>query len=329
MACAAASKSPKHFPRALYSTSGVHVVTAEVGLSSRPTVFRALGIVDSLGKTTLTAPMTGKVEGPFDTTGQVRDGAVVARNVPPALHGKLNEARAQLRYTRTELRRVAQLVHQRLRTALDLALADRNLEKAENAVANLRHEARQEVIRAPLGGTLRYLLAPGTVVYRGTPIATISGKAAPWIDVRVPPGATHGIKIGEAATIACGIWHGTGRVVSVGRDARPWGLVRVRIDPPKGSPLIPGEWTRVTLTHSGARTLVVPRAAVVMRGAKAMVFTIRNHHAHATAVRVLTTVGRKTWVQGTLHKSEKVAIVGVTRLVNGSPVISSGPASAH
>lgn len=288
-----------------------------------------LGMVDSLGKTTLTAPVTGQIEGPFDTRGEVATGAVIARNVPAALPGQRANARAQLQYARTALRMTRQLARQHLRTALAVAQAERNLTQAKNRLADLQTEAGQQVLRAPFAGTVRYRVAPGTVVYRGTPVATISGRAKPWIDVLVPPAASQGIKVGEAATIAGTDWHGKGRVIAVGREARPWGLVRVRIGLPPGSTLIPGEWARVRLLRSRSAASVVPRAAVVMRGAKAMVFVIHHRHAHAVAVRVLAEAQRQTWVEGALRPGEKVAIVGVTRLADGSPVVPSVLTSAH
>ncbi len=306
----------------------VPVVTARVRLSAVPTVLSALGMVDSLGKTTLTAPVTGKIEGPFQTKGQVAAGTVVARNVPPALHGQIAEARVQVQYAHTILRRTEQLVRQNLRTALDMALARRNFEQAKNQLADLRQEAGQQVMRAPFAGTVHYLVAPGTVVYRGTPVVTISGKAVPWIDVRVRPGVAGGVRVGEVATVAADSWHGNGRVVSVGQDARPWGLVRIRIGLPRSSPLIPGEWTRVLLMRRGSLEPVVPNAAVVMRGAKAMVYVIRHQHAEMVPVHILADLHRETWVAGSLRAGEKVAVGGVTRLVNRTPVISRALPSA-
>lgn len=286
-------------------------------------------MVDSLGKTTLTAPVTGEIEGPFHTKGEIAAGAVVARNVPAALRGQIANAQAQLQYTRTALRMTRQLATQRLKTALDVAQAQRNLVQAKDQLAGLQTEAGQQALRAPFAGTLHYLVAPGTVVYRGTPVATISGRAKPWIDLRVTPGAAQGITVGETATISGTTWQGRGRVVSVGQDARPWGLVRVRIGLPSGSPLLPGEWTRVRLMHGGVPAPVVPSAAVVMRGAKAMVFVIRQHRAHAVAVHILAESRRQTWVRGALRAGEKIAVVGVTRLADGSPVVPGILASTH
>lgn len=327
--CATPAKPAAHSHAGHNLTPGVPVATAQAESSAAPRVLSTLGIVDSLGKTTFTAPVTGEIEGPFQSNGEVAAGMVVARNVPAALHGALADARAQLQYARIVLRMTQQLARQRLRTALAVAQAQRNLVKAKNQLANLQRQAGQQVLRAPFAGTVHYLLAPGTVVYRGTPVATIMGKAQPWIDVRVTPGAANGIKLGEAATIRGTTWRGAGLVIAVGQDARPWGLVRVRIGLPTESPLIPGEWVRVRLMHAGPAEPFVPRAAVVMRDSKAMVFVVRHHRAYAISVRVVAEAHRQTWVEGRLRSGDKVVVGGVTRLADGSPVVLAAPTSAH
>ncbi len=298
----------------------VAVTTAAVVEAPVPHVLRALGEVDSLGRTTLVAPVTGAIVGPFLAAGEVAAGAVVARNVPAALQGALAGARADAAYARAAAARTRQMVAQRLSTQIALDQAQRNLAQAEGRLDGLTREAAQQVIRAPFAGTLHYLIAPGAVAYKGTPIATISGRATPWIDARVPPAAARGVAVGAAARIAAQGWSGTGRVVSVGRDARPLGLVRVRVDLPRGNPLIPGEWVWVRLDRPGPPAPAVPAGALLMRGARTTVFVLRAGHAHAVAVRVLAEQGGRAWLAGPLHAGERVAVGHVTRLAEGSPV---------
>ena len=298
----------------------VPVRVAPVRLLPIPTTVRALGMVDSLGQTTLVATKTGEVEGPFDTKGEVAAGSVVARDVSPALQGQIDAARAQLASARIILRRTAQLVREHLQTDLQTAVAQRNLAQAKSSLATLRQQAHDQVMRAPFAGTLHYLVAPGTVVYHGTPVARISGRASPWVDIEVPPAAASEMKVDEAAVITRASWRGFGRVLAVGQDARPWGLIRVRIGLPKRNLLIPGEWIRVRLTHQGAPTPAVPRAAVVMRGTKATVFVVAHRRALAVQIHVIANSRHETWVAGALRPGESVVVVGVTRLKNGARV---------
>lgn len=296
------------------------VATAPVVLAPVPHRVRVLGEVDSLGKTTLVAPVTGQVVGPFLAEGEVPAGAVLARNVPATLQSSLAGARADLAYARAAEARTRQLVAQRLRTRIALDQARRNLAEAEGRLEGLRREAAQQVIKAPFAGTLHYLIAPGTVVYKGTPVASLSGRATPWIDARLPPEAASGIRAGAAARVAGSGWSGTARVASVGRDARPLGLVRVRLDLPPGNPLVPGEWVWVRLRHPGPPAPTVPRAAVLMRGARSLVFVLHGGRVHAVTVRVMATTRGRDWLAGPLHASERVAVTHVTRLAEGSRI---------
>ena len=308
----------------------VAIARAPVVLAPLPQELRVLGKVDSLGQTTLVAPVTGRIVGPFLAGGQVAAGAVIARNLPPTLQTALASARAGVAFARAAAARTRQLVAQHLRTTIALDQAQRDLAQAEGRLDGLRQEAAQQVISAPFAGTLEYLLAPGTVVVQGTPVARLSGRATPWIDARLPPAAARQVTPGAAARIAASGWSGVGHVRSVGQDARPLGLVRVRIGLPAGNPLLPGEWVWVRLDRPGPPLPSVPLAAVLMRGAHSEVFVLRGGAAHAVAVRVLAAQAGRAWLAGPLHPNEMVATTHVTRLAEGSRVVlaeaPSGPA---
>ncbi|WP_298225225.1 efflux RND transporter periplasmic adaptor subunit [Acidocella sp.] len=305
------------------------VRTAPVGSRPIPLMVRALGVVNSLGQTTMMATMTGEIEGPFDTQGEIAKGAVVARNVSPLLQDQLATARAQLKYARIVLQRTLDLAQQNLRTDLDVALAQRNLAQAQSSLAALQQQTGMQAMRAPFSGTLHYLVAPGTVVYRGTPVATISGRATPWVDIRVSPADANDLRQGEEAEISVGAWHGQGKVLSIGQNARVWGLIRIRIGISGANPLIPGEWARVLLTQYGTSATTVPRAALVMRGANALVFVIGQHHAHEVHVQILATFKQHAWVKGALHAGETVAVSSVGRLKDGSYVVTNASAGSN
>ena len=296
------------------------VESGRVVLSAVPHELRALGEVESLGRTTLAAPMTGKIVGPFQTEGEVAAGAVIARNVPANLQSSIASARADVAMAKAAFARTRQLVAQRLRTGIALDQARRAFAQARDKLDGLREEAAQQVIRAPFAGTLRYLVSPGTVTYKGTPIATLSGRGTPWIDIHVPPDAARCLHAGERARIAATGWSGTGRVASVGHDARPLGLVQVRIGLPDGNPLVPGEWAWVRLTRPGRPAPTVAESAVVMRDGRSIVFVLQRGLAHAVPVRVLAEWNGRAWIAGPLHAGQRVAVTHATRLVEDSRI---------
>lgn len=308
------------------ATPSVSVESGRVVLSAVPYALRALGEVGSLGRTTLAAPMTGEITGPFQTEGEIAAGTIIARNVPPNLQSSIASARAGVAMAKAAFARTRQLVAQRLRTGIALDQAHRALVQARDRLDGLREEAAQQVIRAPFAGTLRYLVSPGAVAYKGTPIATLSGRGTPWIDIHEPPEAARAIHAGERARIAATGWSGTGRVMSVGHDARPLGLVQVRIGLPDGNPLVPGEWAWVRLTRPGRPAPAVAESAVVMRDGRSMVFVLRGGLAHAVPVRVLAERNGRAWIAGPLRAGQRVAVTHAARLVEGSrPTVQSDP----
>ncbi len=304
--------------------AGLPAVSVEGGsvlVTPVPNGQQALGEVDSLGKTTLVAPTTGEIIGPFQTEGEIAAGTVIARNVPPTLKSSIASTRADVAMTQTVYAQTRQLAGQRLTTQMALDRARRDLVHAKEKLNGLREEAEQDVIKAPFAGTLHYLISPESVVYKGTPIATLSGRAIPWIDARVPPETARDIRPGEAARIVANGWSGIGHVVSVGRDARPLGLVLVRIRLPDGNPLIPGQWAWVRLIRPGHPAPTVASSAVVMRSGRNMVFVLRGGIAHAIPVRVLAEQNGRAWLAGSLHAGEQVAVRHAARLADDSRVI--------
>ncbi len=300
-------------------TGPVTVTAAAVTLSPLPDGPRALGAVDSLGRTILTAPSPGMIVGPFTATGMVAAGTIIARDVPPALHDRIAAARAAVTEAGAAEKRARDLVAQRLRPAL--ALAQRDLAQARARLAGLRRDAAQQVIRAPFAGTLRYLVAPGTFVPGGTSIAILDGRGRPWIDLRLPPQAVRRLRPGMAARITADGWSGTGRVAAIGTDARPLGLVSVRVALPRRNPLLPGQWVRVRLLRTGPPAATVPAGSVVMRQGRDLVFVLNGDTVRGVPVRVLAERHGSAWLAGPLHPGDRVAVAHAARLTGGASVI--------
>lgn len=281
---------------------------------------RVLGTVESIGEITLTAPVTGRVLGPFLQSGNVVAGAVVARIAPPGIHAGILAAQARVAYARTQLERARKLFQ-------DGVMAQQNVDQAGLALAEARATLRaleaqsgDQVLTAPFAGTLHYLVPPGAVVNMGSPIARLAGRGEPWARAYVTPAQTQGLQVGAIVAIQAQGWQGQGRVRSVGQSARHLGLVSVYITLPPDSPLLPGEWLQLTLPSAGGTAFQVPSPAVVMRGARSEVFVVRRGRAVAVPVAVVASRGAATWVQGALQAGEMVVVAGSARMASGTPV---------
>ncbi|MHB1531787.1 efflux RND transporter periplasmic adaptor subunit [Acidithiobacillus sp.] len=281
---------------------------------------RVLGTVESIGEVTLTAPVTGRVLGPFLQSGNVAAGAVVARIAPPGIHAGILAAQARVAYARTQLKRTQKLFQDGVMAQQNVDQAGLALAEARSALRALEAQSGDQVLTAPFAGTLHYLVPPGAVVNVGSPIARLAGRGEPWARAYVTPAQTQGLRVGATVAIQAQDWQGQGRVRSVGQSARHLGLVSVYFTLPPGSPLLPGEWLQLLLPSAGGTAFQVPTPAVVMRGARSEVFVVRRGRAVAVPVAVVASRGGDTWVQGALQAGEMVVVAGSARMASGTPV---------
>ncbi|MBU2788193.1 efflux RND transporter periplasmic adaptor subunit [Acidithiobacillus thiooxidans] len=279
-----------------------------------------MGQVKSVGMVTLTAPMTGRVVGPFQPPGMVSSGAVIAHIDPPGLQAQLQAARAQVDYAQIALQRNQRLLKDGVVARSTVDSSEVAYKQALGNARALRAEQTDQTLTAPFTGSINYLVVPGAVVTTGTPIATLSGRARPWVEALVPPQDAFRVAKGSFVRLQGNGWQGSGRVRSIGNSARQSGLVSVVIRLPTHSALLPGEWISVHLQVPREHTLAVPVTAVVMHGAHALVFIDELGHARPVPVKVVGTEHGIARIIGHLKAGEQVVMSGNTRLSNQTPL---------
>ena len=305
-------------PCAWALTPGVPVRLAPVKRAPERAEMSALGRVRSVGQVTLTVPVTGRVVGPFPPPGTVTAGQLIARIQPAGLQAEIAAARAQAVDAEETLQRDRRLLRDGV---IARAVLQGGRAEAAVAQANLRAlEAREaeQALRAPFTGSIDYQIAPGTVVAAGTPVATLSGRGRPWLEVMLPPFEAARLHLGDRVGLKTGSWKGWGRVRSVGQSARRSGLVDVMVALPRGNSLLPGEWVTADFRRSGPASWVVPQAAIVQQGAQTLVYVDVRGRAQPVGVRVRSTRAGYAWVLGPLQRGERVVVEGAGRLVPGS-----------
>ena len=279
-----------------------------------------LATVESNGRVTLTAALTGRVLGPLLPAGEVPDGALVARIAPPGLGASISAARARVAFCRNQWLRNRKLYADGVLSRQDVEQAKLALDESRSALRVLQAQSDQQQLTAPFAGSLHYLVPAGAVVNAGQPIATLAGRGAPWAHAYVTPAVAQGLQMGMVVGLDGSNWRGHGKIRSVGQSARHLGLVSVYIDLPVGSPLLPGEWLQVRLPAPVTTAFVLPTACIVMRGARAEVFAVRHGRAVVVPVRIVAGRGDRTWVTGDLRVGEPVVRSGNARLVADTPV---------
>jgi RND family efflux transporter MFP subunit len=279
-----------------------------------------LATVESNGRVTLTAAVSGRVLGPLLPAGQIPAGTLVARIAPPGLQATISAAQARVAFSRSQWLRNQQLYADGVLSRQDVARTKLALDEAQSALRVLQAQSDQQQLTAPFAGSLHYLVPAGAVVNAGQPIATLAGRGAPWAHAYVTPAVAQGLRMGTVVGLDGSNWQGHGKIRSVGQSARHLGLVSVYIDLPARSPLLPGEWLQLRLPTPGATAFVLPTASIVMRGARTEVFAVRDGRAVVVPVRIVASRGDRTWVSGDLRVGEPVVRSGNARLVAGTPV---------
>lgn len=178
------------------SAWAVPVTVAIVKTSTWTQTVSVMGQVKSVGQVTLTAPMTGRVIGPFQPAGMLSPGAVIARIGPPGLQARIQAAQAQTDYARIALQRDQRLLRDGV-VAIATVDSSRVAWQQANATSRaLQAEQSDQSLIAPFAGSIDYLVAPGAVVMAGTPIATLSGRGQPWVASLVPPQTAFHLTVG-------------------------------------------------------------------------------------------------------------------------------------
>ncbi len=302
--------------------TGLVIRVATIRAVSKRPVLDALGEVSSMASLTLTAPVTGRLQGPLPPAGDVRRGERIVRVVPPGLAARLRAARAQVTYALLEYRRSRRLFRDGVIARETLERRRLLLSEDRASLRSLEAEEQETVLTAPFSGMIRYRVASGAVVEAGTVIARLQGRGRPWIHALLPPADLPRFRDGTVVAIRKGRWRGRGIVQSRGTSARPFGLVPiiVRIAPP--SPLLPGEWVvlRIPLEIRTRHLDQVPQSAVVMRGGQAFVWVVRRGRAQRVRVRIVYRARGVAAIQGPLRIGAKVITEGVTRLRPGTRV---------
>ncbi|AOU99083.1 hypothetical protein BI364_15045 [Acidihalobacter yilgarnensis] len=312
-------------PLAAMAGSGYAVDISPARLTSWNARISALGEVRSRAQVTLRAPVSGRLEGPFAIEGaHVARGHMIARIVPPGLDARIAAAHRTLVLDRKLLGHARALYHERLDTHGQLQQAATRVATAADRLAALQETLRQTRLTAPVAGTVRYLLPPGETVAAGSPVARLSGAGATWVRTYVPPSASRRLRTGAQVRLSGDDWHGQGQIVSIGDSARHDGLVEVFVRPEHQGRL-PGEWLRLSLPSAAGRAWQLPRAALVMRGSQAEVFTVDQGRARAVKVTLVHLGRRHVWVDGPLHAGEPVIAQGAGSVANGTVVNVRAP----
>jgi RND family efflux transporter MFP subunit len=253
------------------------------------------------------------------------DAALEARL--PAFRRRLEEARARHAAKRT-------LADQGLISALDYQASQAELAVAENDFEQAQLVQGRTTLRAPLAGILANLarnsdgtvMADGQRVEPGLVVAAVLRLDTVVAQLSVPSGKALRLASGQAARLR---HHGYDERVFEGRVQRIAPVIdpltrtlRVEVAVPNaGGWLRPGMFVRAELVvERREKVLVLPRAALLERGNRPVVFVLEGSRVVQREPRLGLSMPDVVEVRAGLKRGEQVVVRGHETLTNGSQV---------
>lgn len=302
------------------ASSAVSVKVAYVKKSVMTKSITVLGMVHSNGRLVISAPFTGRLIESFPFPKYVPAGSVIARVVSPGLYAKIISAEASVKYAKIKLKRAKLLFRYGVAAKKDVERAVLFLANAYSALRALEAIERDGIMVSHFKGTVHYLVPNGTILTAGSRVAVLNGRGMPWIRVYVTPFQSFKLEHNMRASIQTRRIKETGRIISIGNNAGHNGLVPVYINLPEDSPLLPGEWVKLSFAESKTPALSLPERAVIMINGRTSVFVVKHGKASAVKVKVTGLKNGAAYVRGNIKAGEQVIIYPVTRLISGIPV---------
>lgn len=298
------------------------------GQRSMPVVVRSVGSARAHERVTLTPEVSGRIEAvAFSEGDRVERGDLLVRLEAEEERAAVAEARARLERARKDLQRERQLPESEVvsQTRLDQLVAERDIAKAQLAAAKARLANHR--LTAPFAGVVGLReVSPGALVSPETTIATLVDLDP--IDIRF---AVPGEQVGklrpelmvQARTRAFPERRFTGRVDAVDAELDPDSrsvLVEARLANPDLA-LRPGMLLNVELVVERRRNaMVVPEAAIILRGDERYVFRVRDGHAERLSIRTGQRRDGMVEVLGGLDDGDEIVLRGLQKISDGAKV---------
>src|SRR5437667_8584620 len=333
------------------------------------TVLNASGYVTARRAATVSSKVTGKViEVLIDEGMKVQEDQVLARlddtNVKASLRlaqaqsesaiSSLEETRVRIKEAEQELRRISDLLKNKIATQADLDHAEASalslkakLEQqradvtvAERQVAAWQQQEEDTVIRAPFAGVVTSKNAqPGEMIspisagggFTRTGICTIVDMTSLEIEIDVNESYINRVESGqpvEATLDAYPEWKIPCKVIAIIPTAdRQKSTVKVRVGFVKLDPrILPEMSVKVGFRDSGvsgsvaARTVTLPKSAVQQQEGRDVVLVVQNGHAERRAVTISSSLNDEVSVSAGVAAGERVIIDPPQSLADGSAV---------
>jgi RND family efflux transporter MFP subunit len=301
---------------------------------TRPAPTRAVtlpGDVRPRWQSTLYAKVNGYVtEMRVDKGDRVRRGQVLARISSPETDQQVRVAAATLALRQRNATRVRRLAPTGYVSRADVDQAESDLRAAQADFQRVRDLQGYEVLRAPYDGlvTTRYV-DPGallTASSSGAPVVDLADPARVLVYLYVGQDVAPFVRMGDAGEVTLDQQPGVKVSARVERtsgaiDPRSRSmLVQLDVGGASAVRLVPGLFVHVTLHVDAPALPAIPSDALVSRGDRLQVATIRDRRLHFVDVVPGDSDGRLLQIREGLTGGEVVALSPPSELGEGAPV---------
>lgn len=329
------------------------VATQTVSLSPIPEGMEAVGTVKARNAAVIAARLPGTVTGVYVAEGErvgrgkllvtleaaesTAQASAASASAEEALRG-LEEARARKRLADATFERYHNLFREEAVTRQELDnrradkdVADQGVARAEARLAAAREGARAAGavagyarITAPLAGVVTAKqVERGMTVFPGMPLLTVEEEGSYRLEVAVPESLVAKVRVGDMVRVSvdgAGV-AASGRVAEVVPAADPASRTFTAKVDLSGAGVKSGMFGRVFLPTGERKGILVPRSAVVERGALNSVWVVDGRGiARMRLVKPGVVQGDRVEILAGLAEGERVAVGGVEKVVEGAEV---------
>lgn len=329
------SKTPDGQTDKAAKTEGKVTAVITVQKQAEPMPLQAIGVVEARQEAELSFGMSGTITRMTVASGeQVRQGQLLAA-LDPGTDGsrdiqrlRLDDARRDLEKKKVEFHRSEQLYASGAIPLVDLQEDQREMEKAENELAQVAQNLAAETLTAPFSGTVvEVSQQAGETVVPGKTLMRLVDLSEVKITLDVAGDLIGQYRLGQGADIireGAEISRGVVSSVTPVTDTKT-GKYRVEIALDNAG----GEWlggmlAKVEVPRTLATGIVVPLSCVGMNQDQRYMLVVEDGVAKRRAVQVGQIMGDKIEILSGLKEGEQVISTGLSYIVEGEKIVAKG-----
>jgi len=241
------------------------------------------------------------------------------------INARVRQAETQLAQSRRNLERETRLQQLNASTREKVKTLSEELLISEAAYREASTMLGYTEIRAPFAGTItRKLAEVGDLASPGSPLLRLENAGALEVLVQIPEALVQGLRLKKTLLLTVPVVGLAleAQISEISPTADPVSrTTQLKLTLPENPSLRSGQFARVSLSGSGAQTLLVPKTALHQQGQLEQVFVVEQGAAQMRLVRSGARLAEQVEILSGLRAGEQVISAAEGDLHDGQPVI--------